>query len=56
MNRIDLGGNLRSRRSKGVVYGFLLSFIADEDWIEPTIPSTGTSASGFAGSVLGRGA
>ena len=44
---------------KGVgvaVWGCLEGFTADEDWIEPTIPSTGTSADGLAGLVLGRGA
>ena len=39
-----------------VVWGCLASFVADGDWIEPTIPSTGTSIGGFARSVLGRGA
>ena len=38
------------------VWGFLEGFAADGDWIEPTIPSTGTSAGGFTGSVLRRGA
>ena len=37
------------------VWGCLESFTADGDWIEPTIPSTGTSAGGFAGSVLRKG-
>ena len=32
----------------------LVGFAADGDWIEPTIPSTGTSAGGLAGSVLGE--
>ena len=39
-----------------VVWGCLAIFSADGDWIEPPIPSTGNSAGGFAGSVLGRGA
>ena len=39
-----------------VVWGFLAGFAIDRDYIEPTIPSTGTSASGLAGSVLGWGA
>ena len=34
-------------------WGCLVGFAADGDWIEPTIPSTGTSAGGFVGSVLG---
>ena len=38
------------------VWGGLVGFTADRDWIEPTIPSTDTYASGLAGSVLGRGA
>ena len=38
------------------VWGCLAGFVADGDWIEPTIPSTGTSAGGLEGSVLGRGA
>ena len=36
-----------------VVWGCLAGFAADRDWIEPTIPSIGTSAGGLAGSVLG---
>ena len=39
-----------------IVWGFLAGFATDGDWIEPTIPSTGTYAGGLAGSVLGRGA
>ena len=31
---------------------YLVGFTADGDWIEPTIPSIGTSVVGFAGSVL----
>ena len=38
------------------VWGCLAGFATDGDWIEPKIPSIGTSAGGFAGSVLGRGA
>ena len=38
------------------VWGCLVGFAANGDWIEPTIPSTGTSAGGLVGSVLGRGA
>ena len=38
------------------VWGFLVGSSANGDWIEPTIPSTRTSADGFAGSVLGLGA
>ena len=38
------------------VWVFLAGFTVDGDWIEPTIPSIGTSAGGLAGSVLGRGA
>ena len=37
-------------------WGCLACFAADGDWIEQTIPSTGVSAGGLAGSVLGRGA
>ena len=37
------------------VWGCLVGFAADGDWIEPTIPSTGTSTGGLAGSVLGQG-
>ena len=37
-------------------WGCLVGFAVDGDWIEPTIPSTGVSAGGLAGSVLGRGA
>ena len=37
-------------------WGFLLGFAVGRDWIEPIIPSTGTSVGGFVGSVLGRGA
>ena len=36
-----------------VVWVCLVGFTADGDWIEPTIPSTGTSAGDLAGSVLG---
>ena len=31
------------------VWGSLAGFAADRDWIEPTIPSTSTSAGGLAG-------
>ena len=37
------------------VWGCLVGFAADGDWIEPTIPSTGTYTCVFVGSVLGRG-
>ena len=36
-----------------VVWDCLVGFVVDRDWIEPTIPSIGTSTGGFAGSVLG---
>ena len=39
-----------------VVWGFLIDFSTDGNWIEPKIPSTRTSVGGFVGSVLGRGA
>ena len=37
------------------VWGCLTGFAVGGDWIEPTIPSTGVSAGGLEGSVLGRG-
>ena len=40
---------------KGVgvaVWGCLVGFVADRDWIEPKIPSTGTFDGGLVGSVL----
>ena len=36
-----------------VVWGFLVGFVIDRDWIEPTISSTGTSVGGLVGLVLG---
>ena len=38
------------------VWGYLVGFVTDGDWIEPVVLSIGTSASGFAGSMLGQGA
>ena len=35
------------------VWGCLAGFVADGDWIEPTIPLIGASAGGFVGSMLG---
>ena len=52
LNRIDLSENFRSRRSRWGSLGFAV----DGEWIEPTIPSTGTSTGGLVGSLLGRGA
>ena len=37
-----------------VVWGCLAGFTIDRDWIEPKIPSIGTSAGGLAGLVLGK--
>ena len=34
----------------------LIALTIDGRWIEPITPSTGVSAGGLAGSVLGRGA
>ena len=39
-----------------VVWVCLAGFVANEGWIEPTTPSTGVTAGGLVGSVLGRGA
>ena len=36
------------------VCGFLAGFSTDGDWIEPTIPSTGTSGGGLVGRCLGE--
>ena len=37
------------------IWGCLVVFSADGDYIEPTIPSIWVSVGGFVGSVLGRG-